>query len=155
MYGSDSLLDMSYLVCCLIKIHVHLKRDNRRGEKSLEDYGGNRWEARRREGQQFWGQRQSQIMLLNTCLCCRHHWMLPCEIWPFWPVTNSTGGQQRQFFFLFLLSRSLLFLVLLIFFRVVRLRDVFSGWRWKLKLPLLKIALDNGTKNKTEEADAR
>ncbi len=90
MYGCEALLDVTYLVCCLMKIHVHLKRVNRRGGKSLEDQGGNRWGAWRREGQQFWGQRQpeSHIMLLDTCLCCgsQHCWMLLCKIWPLWPV---------------------------------------------------------------------
>lgn len=45
MYGCEALLDVTYLVCCLMKIHVHLKRVNRRGGKSLEDQGGNRWGA--------------------------------------------------------------------------------------------------------------
>lgn len=37
VFESEALLDITYLVCCLMKIHVRLKRDNRRGAKSLED----------------------------------------------------------------------------------------------------------------------
>lgn len=37
MFGSEALPDINYLVCCLMKIHVHLKRDKCCGRKSLED----------------------------------------------------------------------------------------------------------------------
>lgn len=50
MFGSEALPDINYLVCCLMKIHVHLKRDECCGK----------WGAWRREGQQFWGQRQTE-----------------------------------------------------------------------------------------------
>lgn len=63
MFYSEALtsLDIISVVsdCCLMKIHVQLKKDHCPSGKSLGDYGGNRWGAWSRRGQQFWRRRQS------------------------------------------------------------------------------------------------
>lgn len=88
--------------------------------------------------------RQHKMMVLNTCLCCRHHWRLPIK-WGLWPVSSSTGGQHIFFFFPICIT-------LYLFLDVVRRRGAW-GWVEMKSFSPLQIALDNRESRRPQSKD--